>query len=85
MIELQDFTAWKLYDGAPEGSGRSEKEWLISENGEIGLFKYPKVDELIDRLLTEYSTEVLSIKKRDLISKYLKRKMEILKQELSEH
>lgn len=67
MIELQDFTAWKLYDGAPEGSGRSEKEWLISENGEIGLFKYPKVDERSGECTTEYVSEHLAHSIGDLL------------------
>ncbi len=43
MFNIVDFSDWKPYDGASEGSGRSEKEWLISEDGTIGLFKYPKV------------------------------------------
>ena len=42
MFDVVDFSAWKEYDGFAEGSGRSEKIWLISETGQIGLFKYPK-------------------------------------------
>lgn len=49
-----DFSSWQEYEGASEGSGRSEKIWLSDPcNGEIGLFKFPK---------TEYTTEHISEK-----------------------
>ena len=44
MFEVINFDSWNVYNGASEGSGRSEKIWLISDTGEIGLFKYPKID-----------------------------------------
>lgn len=51
---IKDFSSWKEYEGASEGSGRSEKIWLVNPvNGDIGLFKFPK---------TEYTTEHLSEK-----------------------
>ncbi len=38
-----DFSHWKEYDGASEGSGRSEKIWLIEpDTRKVGLFKYKK-------------------------------------------
>lgn len=38
---LLDYSHWDIYDGFSEGSGRSEKVWLINkETKEIGLFKY---------------------------------------------
>ena len=42
MIPVQDYSDWNIYDGASEGSGRSEKIWLTSDDGNIGLFKFPK-------------------------------------------
>ena len=39
MIPVHDYSDWNIYDGASEGSGRSEKIWLISDDGNIGLFK----------------------------------------------
>lgn len=52
MFEVIDFSSWQIYNGASEGSGRSEKEWLISPDGQrTGLFKYPK---------TEFTTEHVS-------------------------
>ncbi len=42
MFKYIDYSTWNLYDGFSEGSGRSEKNWLQSEEGTIGLFKYPK-------------------------------------------
>ena len=44
MFEVINFDSWNVYNGASEGSGRGEKIWLISDTGEIGLFKYPKID-----------------------------------------
>ena len=42
LIPVLDFDAWSVYDGASEGTGRSEKVWLMSPEGQVGLFKYPK-------------------------------------------
>lgn len=40
---MKDFSHWKEYDGASEGSGRSEKIWLIEhKTSQIGLFKYKR-------------------------------------------
>ena len=40
---MKDFSFWKEYDGASEGSGRSEKIWLQNpDTGQIGLFKFKK-------------------------------------------
>ncbi|MFZ3132033.1 MAG: HipA domain-containing protein [Desulfosporosinus sp.] len=40
---FKDFSAWGIYDGAHEGSGRSEKIWLEQPtDDQIGLFKYKK-------------------------------------------
>lgn len=56
-----DFSNWREYEGFSEGSGRSEKTWLVNpENGEVGLFKYTK---------TEYTTEHISEKLAKDISK----------------
>lgn len=56
-IEIIDFNEWFPYDGFAEGSGRSEKIWLQSPCGEIGLFKFPKTDPstLVDT--TEHISE----------------------------
>ena len=40
---MKDFSHWKEYEGASEGSGRSEKLWLINpDTNQTGLFKYKK-------------------------------------------
>ena len=40
---MKDFSFWKEYEGASEGSGRSEKIWLQNpDTGQIGLFKFKK-------------------------------------------
>lgn len=59
-FEFKDFSDWKIYDGAAEGSGRSEKVWLISESGEYGLFKYPKVRDGSAETTTEHISEHLA-------------------------
>lgn len=60
MVEKKDFSHWSEYDGAAEGSGRSEKVWLISDDSRIGLFKYPKIDPTSTRETTEHISEHLA-------------------------
>jgi len=60
MFDVINFESWKVYDGASEGSGRSEKVWLISEDGQIGLFKYPKIDPVDKKETTEHISEHLA-------------------------
>lgn len=60
---LLDFSHWDVYKGASEGSGRSEKQWLINkETGEIGLFKFTKTDRT-----TEHISEKLAFELAQLI------------------
>ena len=60
MFDVINFDSWKIYDGAAEGSGRSEKIWLISDTGEIGLFKFPKIDPVDQKETTEHVSEHLA-------------------------
>ena len=60
MFDIINFDSWNVYDGASEGSGRSEKIWLISDAGEIGLFKYPKIDPADQKETTEHVSEHLA-------------------------
>lgn len=60
MFKVKDFSNWKVYDGAAEGSGRSEKIWLISEDETIGLFKFPKIDPAAEKETTEHISEHLA-------------------------
>lgn len=60
MVEIKDFSDWKVFDGASEGSGRSEKIWLISNENTIGLFKYPKIDPTTQQETTEHISEHLA-------------------------
>lgn len=40
---MKDFSFWEEYEGTPEGSGRSEKIWLMNpDTGQTGLFKFRK-------------------------------------------
>ena len=57
MVQIHNFDDWKVYDGLSSGSGRSEKIWIQSEDGIIGLFKYPKVDDLGKVSSTEFVSE----------------------------
>lgn len=53
---MKDFTSWEEYEGASEGSGRSEKIWLMNpETGQIGLFKYKK-----DEFTTDHISECMA-------------------------
>lgn len=57
MFKYIDYSTWNLYDGFSEGSGRSEKNWLQSEEGTIGLFKYPKIDPASNTTTYEHVSE----------------------------
>ncbi len=48
---MKDFSFWMEYDGAAEGSGRSEKLWLTNpDTGQIGLFKFKKDTSTTDHV-----------------------------------
>lgn len=48
---MKDFSHWKEYEGASEGSGRSEKLWLINpDTAQTGLFKYKKDVDTTDHV-----------------------------------
>ena len=68
MVELIDFDAWTEYDGSAEGSGRSEKLWLKSERGELGLFKFPKIDPETNKETTEHISEHLAYKLGEILN-----------------
>lgn len=60
MIDIINFSDWEVYDGCSEGSGRSEKIWLKSKEGQLGLFKFPKVDPECKKTTTEHISEHLA-------------------------
>ena len=68
MVELINFNSWKEYDGFAEGSGRSEKLWLKSEQGELGLFKFPKIDPETNKETTEHISEHLAHKIGEILN-----------------
>ena len=48
---MKDFSFWEQYEGTSEGSGRSEKIWLINpDTNQIGLFKFKKDKETTDHI-----------------------------------
>lgn len=48
---MKDFSHWNEYEGASEGSGRSEKQWLINpDTAQTGLFKYKKDVDTTDHV-----------------------------------
>ncbi len=51
MKKIDNYSDWLEYEGASEGSGRSEKIWLKEPGTNIvGLFKYPKSDTSKDHI-----------------------------------
>ncbi len=72
---IKGFSSWKEYEGASEGSGRSEKIWLVNPvNGDIGLFKFPKTEHT-----TEHLSEIIAADIAALIN------VECMKVELGEY
>lgn len=66
-MEIIDYSDWLPYEGFAEGSGRSEKLWLQSSTGEIGLFKFPKFDPETSEITTEYVSEHLAHQIGDIL------------------
>lgn len=53
---MKDFSSWTEYEGASEGSGRSEKIWLMNpDTNQTGLFKYKK-----DKTTTDHLSECIA-------------------------
>lgn len=67
MVAIIDFSTWNVYDGASEGSGRSEKIWLKSDEGSVGLFKFPKINPSDNKETTEHISEHLAHKIGNII------------------
>lgn len=60
---MKDFSFWKEYEGAFEGSGRSEKIWLINpDTDQTGLFKFKK-----DISTTDHVSECIAYDLANLI------------------
>lgn len=60
---MKDFSFWIEYEGAAEGSGRSEKLWLMNpDTGQIGLFKFKK-----DITTTDHVSECIACDLANLI------------------
>ncbi len=61
---MKDFSFWKEYEGASEGSGRSEKIWLQNpDTDQIGLFKFKK-----DINTTDHVSECIAYEIAQLLS-----------------
>ncbi|MGI6162261.1 MAG: protein kinase, partial [Christensenellales bacterium] len=59
---IKDFSSWIEYDGASEGSGRSEKIWLVNpSNGDVGLFKFTKSEYTTEHLSEKIATEIAQL------------------------
>lgn len=60
---MKNFSFWQEYEGTPEGSGRSEKIWLINpDTGQTGLFKFKK-----DVSTTDHVSECIAYDLANLI------------------
>ncbi|MEK6263776.1 MAG: HipA domain-containing protein [Clostridium sp.] len=59
---IVDYSHWNIYDGASEGSGRSDKDWLINNaTKEIGLFKYTKSDKTTEHVSEKLASDLAGL------------------------
>ncbi len=59
---MKDFSYWYVYEGNSEGSGRSEKIWLINpDSQQTGLFKFKKDVETTDHISECIAYKIASI------------------------
>ncbi|MGG7153583.1 HipA domain-containing protein, partial [Clostridium neonatale] len=57
--KIVDYTNWQEYEGASEGSGRSDKVWLINKiTNEIGLFKFTKSHETTEHISEKLASDI---------------------------
>ena len=62
LCMVVNYSHWHIYEGASEGSGRSDKEWLINQdNKEIGLFKFTKTDKTTEHISEKLSAELAKL------------------------
>lgn len=60
---MKNFSFWMKFEGASEGSGRSEKLWLINpDTDQTGLFKFKK-----DETTTDYVSECIACDLAELL------------------
>ena len=54
-----NYDNWSIYEGAAEGSGRSEKLWLRNDlSNEIGLFKFNKTEETKENVSEKLASDI---------------------------
>ena len=59
---LVEYSHWDIYEAASEGSGRSDKVWLINPNTkEIGLFKFTKTDKTTEHISEKLAYELAGL------------------------
>jgi hypothetical protein len=59
---LVDYSHWNIYEGASEGSGRSDKEWLIKpDTKDVGLFKFTKTDKTTEHVSEKLASELAGL------------------------
>lgn len=57
-----DYSSWSIYEGASEGSGRSEKVWLINEQTrEVGLFKFTKSEKTTEHISEKLASDLAGL------------------------
>lgn len=76
---LLEYSQWQIFEGASEGSGRSDKVWLTNpDSKEIGLFKFTKTEKTMEHVSEKSADEVLSKKRKILIKKFLLEKVKLM-------
>lgn len=59
---LEEYSHWQIYEGASEGSGRSDKVWLTNpDTKEIGLFKFTKTDKTTEHISEKLASELAEL------------------------
>lgn len=59
---LVEYSNWKIYEGASEGSGRSDKLWLTNpDSNEIGLFKFTKTEKTTEHISEKMASELANL------------------------
>lgn len=57
---IRSFEDWNVSEEFSQASGASEKEWLVNDKNEIGLFKFPKSEATFEHFSEKIAHEIAS-------------------------
>lgn len=57
----KNYDNWELYEGFSCGSGTSQQEWIVNNEGQIGLFKQRKTENVTDDISEKIASDIANV------------------------